>query len=233
MKITRIAVILLLGILLVSAFACFPGPEATPTPTPTPTPTTTATPTPTPTKAEQLGLKLEDLPDGWQLYQQDLRYDGNQYFVHFVSEAYSSDGEIRIEKHLYNSASVYPDIDSLLHDCGDWFDPNPPSAGKLYNATKFLPFGDECLATNQGLWNYLTAIHYRNSNIYACFEYREYYYRKNVLSGEYSESICSGEKMHYLEASNVSPVDFDKILNEFMITFVIELEHEIENALAD
>lgn len=42
MKITRIAVILLLGILLVSGVACCPqgaGPEATPTPTPTPTAT--------------------------------------------------------------------------------------------------------------------------------------------------------------------------------------------------
>ncbi len=37
MKIKRIILILALGILLVSAFACVGGPEATPTPTPTPT----------------------------------------------------------------------------------------------------------------------------------------------------------------------------------------------------
>ena len=48
MKITTIAVILLLGILLVSGLACGGGLEATPTPTPTltPTPTPTATPMP-------------------------------------------------------------------------------------------------------------------------------------------------------------------------------------------
>ena len=39
MRITRIALILLLGILLVSGLACGGGLEAIPTPTPTPTPT--------------------------------------------------------------------------------------------------------------------------------------------------------------------------------------------------
>ena len=45
MKTSKILAILMLGILLVSVFACCPGPEATPTPTPTLTPTPTATPT--------------------------------------------------------------------------------------------------------------------------------------------------------------------------------------------
>lgn len=38
MKTKRVAAIFILGILLVSAFACLGGPEATPTPTPTPIP---------------------------------------------------------------------------------------------------------------------------------------------------------------------------------------------------
>lgn len=45
MKLKRVAAIFILGILLVAASACCPGPEGTPTPTPT------ATPTPLPTVA--------------------------------------------------------------------------------------------------------------------------------------------------------------------------------------
>jgi hypothetical protein len=52
MRVTRIVLILLLGILLVSGVAC--GPMAPPTPTPTPTPTATPTPTPTPTPTKQV-----------------------------------------------------------------------------------------------------------------------------------------------------------------------------------
>lgn len=55
MKKARIAIVLLLGILLVSGFACDgdgePTPTSTPMPTPTTTPTLTPTPTPTPTPA--------------------------------------------------------------------------------------------------------------------------------------------------------------------------------------
>lgn len=48
MKIARIAVILLLGMMLVSGLACGGDGEPTPAPTPTPTPTPTSTPTSTP-----------------------------------------------------------------------------------------------------------------------------------------------------------------------------------------
>lgn len=54
MKITRIALLLFLGILLVSGFACGGDGELAPTPTPTATPTHTPTPTPTPTPIFQL-----------------------------------------------------------------------------------------------------------------------------------------------------------------------------------
>ena len=49
MKKSRIAVVLLLVIVLVSGLACCGGEESVPTPTPTVTPTPTPTPTPLPT----------------------------------------------------------------------------------------------------------------------------------------------------------------------------------------
>ena len=74
MKITRIAVILLLGILLVSGFACCPegaGPVATPTPTPTPT----ATPTPLPT----VTMSCEQARDAIQVALDDYYAEHGQW----------------------------------------------------------------------------------------------------------------------------------------------------------
>lgn len=74
MKITRIAAILLLAILLVSVSACCPesgGPGATPTPTPTPT----ATPTPLPT----VTMSCEQARDAIQVALDDYYAEHGQW----------------------------------------------------------------------------------------------------------------------------------------------------------
>ena len=67
MKKSRIAVVLLLVIVLVSGLACCGGGESVPTPTPMPTPTATPTPTPTPTPLPTVVMSCDQARDAVQI----------------------------------------------------------------------------------------------------------------------------------------------------------------------
>lgn len=93
MKARKVVILFILGIVLVSAFACVGGggPAASPTPTPTPTPTLAPTPTPTPTpmpEAEAQILEHHLVREDW----------GGGFSMTFVRGRVKNTGEVTLRR---------------------------------------------------------------------------------------------------------------------------------------